>query len=257
MARKWEVSGLVNKKNRAVRAFSNVKKYGREQRYRTCDQGRAMRRVRDLTRVYRHQYPDGLPHNGLGVKYARYMCRTLAFFASLEEREHWLDRHVPWMNAKIRASILGLSPYWYSPRSLGQHLELYDEEREDLKAWTIEAVDVSKNERITINKDKERRRGERRRREKGRDTREQYLSEHTKSREKPWKALRMGRTKFYQLGLHKPRTSPSAPSAKLNLGSHLSTRVHCLFALSQCLKAPPIERCRSPHARSLIGWRSS
>jgi hypothetical protein len=197
-------------KSRAARAFCNIKRLEQEKQYRTQEQGRALRRVAELTRVYRKQYPNGLPHNALGVRYARYMCRTLAFFDSIEGRERWLDRYAPWLDARTRSRILNFSPYWYSGRSLGEHLELYDEDREDLKAWSIEACDVSEDERKEINKKKERRRGERRRRKEGVDTREQYLAKNTKSRKKLWKALKMSRAKYYRLGLHRRETGPSA-----------------------------------------------
>ena len=121
-----------------------------------------------------------------------------------------------WTRGPAPASLT-LSPYWYSGRSLGEHLELYDEDREDLKAWSIEACDVSEDERKEINKKKERRRGERRRRKEGVDTREQYLAKNTKSSKKPWKALKMSRAKYYRLGLHRRETGPSAPTLILNI----------------------------------------
>jgi hypothetical protein len=130
------------------------------------------------------------------------MCRTLAFFQSVEHREKWLERYAPWMGDEDRAEIADLSAYWYSGKSLGQHLELYDEDRERLKAWMIEAVDVTKEQRAAINRDKHRKVQERARRRDGAEPREKYLAEHAASRTEPWKTLGMGRTKYYDLGLH-------------------------------------------------------
>lgn len=106
------------------------------------------------------------------------------------------------MGAEDRAEIAGLSACWYSSRSLGQHLELYDEDRERLHAWMVEAVDVTPEQRKAINKEKHRKVQERARRKSGVETREQYLTKHTANRTKPWKALGVGRTKYYDLGLH-------------------------------------------------------
>jgi hypothetical protein len=131
------------------------------------------------------------------------MLRTLAFFEPIERREHWLERYTPSMDADIRAAILNLSPHWYSAKSLGQHLELYDDDREHLQAWTIAAVDVDDDQRKAINEEKHRKAQERQRRKNGMQTRDQYLVS-VKSSE-PWKALEMSRAKFYRLGLHHSR----------------------------------------------------
>jgi hypothetical protein len=177
-----------------------LKKRGTDKPYRTAEQLKALGRVAQLTRIYRDQYPKGLPHNDLGFKYAKYMLRTLAFFETIERRERWLDRYVPWMDADKRAAILNMSPHWYSKKSLGQHFELYDEDRERLQAWSIEAVDVDEDQRDAINKEKQRKAKERNRRKRNIRPREQYL-ESVKSAE-PWKALKMSRTQYYRLGIH-------------------------------------------------------
>jgi hypothetical protein len=80
-----------------------------------------------------------------------------------------------------RAELAGMSAYWYSARSLGQYLELYDEDRERLKAWMIEAVDVTKEQREAINKVKHRKAQERHRRKNGAKP-----HELSASRTKPW-----------------------------------------------------------------------
>jgi hypothetical protein len=182
-----------------------LKQRGKDKRFFTSDQKRAMGRVAQLTRIYREQYPDGLPHNALGVKYARYMCRTLAFFDSIEGRERWLDRYAPWINAELRAKLAGLSAYWYSARSLGQHLELYDEDRERLEAWTIEAVDITKEQREAINLEKRKKSWERYRRKQGINPREQSAS-----RTKPWEAAGFNCRRTWER--HGKPTAPTAVS---------------------------------------------
>ena len=83
---------------------------GKDKPRLTTDQKRAARRVSELSKIYWHQYPHGLPHNGLGVKYAKYICRTMAFLPD-DGRKKWLDQHAPWMDATTRDYVLSLGPY--------------------------------------------------------------------------------------------------------------------------------------------------
>jgi hypothetical protein len=143
-----------------------------------------------LNRIYYQQFPNGLPHNGLGVKYARYMCRTMAFLPD-DRRAEWLAENAAWIDPSTRDYVLSLGAYWYSDRSLGQHLELYDEDRERLMAWSMKAIDVSDEERKVINKAKNRHSQERRRRKNG--AKPQAQSER---RTKPWEALGISESTF-------------------------------------------------------------
>jgi hypothetical protein len=135
------------------------------------------------------------------VKYARYMCRTLAFFETIERRERWLDRYAPWLDADKRAAILDMAPHWYSQRSLGQHLELYDEVREGLHIRTIEALDVTEEQRAAINAGKRLKNQERRRRKNDIKPRDEYLAS-VKGPE-PWKPLKISKATYYRRGLHR------------------------------------------------------
>jgi hypothetical protein len=155
---------------------------GKDKPFLTEGQKHAARRVGDLTRIYWDQYPNGLPHNDVGVKYSKYICRTMAFLPK-DLRPRWLDRYAPWMTPEIRDYILNLGPYWYSARSLGNHCEVSNEDRERLRAWTIEAYDISKEQRAVINNEKNRASHERRRRKDGAKPRQQSLSQT-----KPWEA---------------------------------------------------------------------
>ena len=92
---------------KAEQVFNRFKQRGRP--YRTAEQLKALGRVAQLTRIYKDQYPKGLPHNDLGFKYAKYMLRTTAFFETIQGRERWLDRYVPWLDAAKRAAILNMS----------------------------------------------------------------------------------------------------------------------------------------------------
>ena len=71
-----------------------------------------------------------------------------------DRRVELLAEHVPWIDESTRDYLLSLGAYWYSDRSLGEHLELYDEDRERLRTWSIKAIDVSDEERAVINREK-------------------------------------------------------------------------------------------------------
>ncbi len=88
-------------------------------------------------------------------------------FLPNDRRAQWLDRHAAWLNAETRDYILSLGPYWYADRSLGNKLELYNEDRERLETWSIEAIDVSYEERQMINREKNRQAQGKRRRKQG------------------------------------------------------------------------------------------
>jgi hypothetical protein len=166
----------------------------------------------------------GPVHEPLGVKYARYICRTMAFFQTVSHREKWLERYAPWMDGTTRAELAGLSAHWYSPKYLAQRLELYDEDRERLKAWSIAAVDVDDEQRKVINMRKHRERQERYRRKSGAQPREQYLAS-VKSPQ-PWVALGMTRAKYYRLGLHRSSETGSVPALSTTVGK-ARTLSHC------------------------------
>ena len=185
---------------RAEQTYNRFKQRGKDKPYRTRKQSKALRRVKELTLIYSEQYPNGLPHNRLGVKYARYMCRTLAFFETIERRERWLDRYASWMDADKRGAILDMAPHWYSQKSLGQHLELYDEDRERLGIRTIEALDVTEEQREAINVGKRLKNQERRRRKNDIKPRGEYLA--SVEGPKPWKALKISKATYYRRGLH-------------------------------------------------------
>jgi len=183
---------------------------GRDRPYLTRDQIKAANRVTELSRIYRDQYPKGLPHNGLGVKYCKYMVRTMAFLPD-DRRERWLERNGAWMDATTRGYLLRLGPHWYSPRSLGESLELYDEDRERLEAWTIKAFDVSDEEREVINQEKNRQAQERRRRKSGAKP-----QAHSERRTKPWEPMGISES-TYRRRKRKNRDSISSRPLPLSL----------------------------------------
>jgi hypothetical protein len=209
-----QTAGLSSPKAQSVpqATFTRWRYYqrGKDKPRLTKDQKRAARRVNDLKRIYRDQYPDGLPNNELGVKYCRYMCRTMAFLPD-DRRAQWLNRHAPWIDAKDRDSILSLHAHWYSDRSLGTRLEIDNEDRERLQTWTIEAYDITEEQRRVINREKNRQAQERRRRKNGAKPRAESLS-----RTKPWEADDISRSAWERRRRKANAASSSPPSLTIN-----------------------------------------
>jgi hypothetical protein len=199
-----------------------LRQTGRDKPHLTNDQKRAARRVGELRRVYFLQFPHGLPDNCLGVKYARYMLRTMAFLPD-DRREEWLDKNAPWISGSTRDYLMHFGPYWYSPRSLGEHFELDDEARDRARAWSIRPCCVSDKEWRERKGEKARTRQERRRRKNG--AKPQAESER---RNKPWKAEGISRRTWYRRKA--AGTISSRPSLFLNPRDEMVPRPGALDA---------------------------
>ena len=165
---------------------AKFKQRDKDQPRRTNQQWKAQRRFGELMRLMHRYYPNGLPHNGAGYKFAKYVCRTLAF-DPIDRRANWLDRNAAWLDSSDRARLLSYGPYWYGKWSLGDNLELHDIDRMELDIRTIEAFDVTPEQREADNDRKNRERGDKNRSAAGVQTRDQYLAK-CKSHTKPWLA---------------------------------------------------------------------
>jgi hypothetical protein len=201
----------------------------------TTEQKRAARRVRELSRIYFRQYPYGLPHNGIGVKYAKYMCRTMAFLPD-DQRKQWLDRHAAWMDASARDYLMSLGPYWYAARSLGDHLEMDDEDREYCQAWSIVAIDVTEEKRLDINLEKNRKAQEKRRRKSGAKSQSQSLS-----RTKPWEAEEISR-RTWERRRKAGVASSSPPSLLISTNDEVATGTQAVQAHTPSVSAEKVIR---------------
>jgi hypothetical protein len=135
-------------------------------------------------RIAKLYYPHGLPHDSVGYNFAKYMVRTLAF-DPIDTRAEWLNRYARWLNDEQRSKLMSYGPYWYGKWALGEKLELHDIDRMELDIRTIEAFDVTPEQRKAANLKKDSSRQAKQRRAAGVRTREDYLAQ-CKSRTKPW-----------------------------------------------------------------------
>jgi hypothetical protein len=143
-----------------------------------------------------------------------------------DKRRQWLRRYAAWMDAETRDYLMRLGPYWYSPKSLGNNLELYDEDREKLMAWSIEAIDVTTEGRMQINREKNRKAQEKRRRKSG--AKPQAQSER---RTQPWKAMNISESTYRR---RKKRDSISSRPSRI-----LRTNDEMLSASGNASATPP------------------
>jgi hypothetical protein len=143
---------------------------------------------------------------------------------------------------------LSLGPHWYGKRSLGENLELHEVDRQERDIRTIESFDVTAEQRVAYNLEKERLRGEKRRREAGAQPREQYLA-NSKSRTKPWEAAGFKCRRTWER--HQERVA-SASASLLELTQHadgLATNASPSQPIPAEPSAPVAERYRQSLAR--------
>jgi hypothetical protein len=153
------------------------------------------KRIKEMGRAFTACFPNQeLPNNGLGRKWARYMMRTKRLYPSPQDHL-WLENWCPWMDQSERDRILGLSGHWYSTSSLGQHLEICNAIRKELRLWTMRPTDMEWEQVQSEMKDRKHKARQERRHANGVKVRRKGVA-------KPWKVLSMGRTKYYRLGLH-------------------------------------------------------
>jgi hypothetical protein len=182
----------------------------------------AKRRMAELMSIFKDDFPGGLPHNERGKRFARYVIRTMAMFATFEERQLWLHRYAGWLNADEQSDILNLPPHWYSGAYLGDRLELYDAHRAQRNIRTIDAFDVTREERVTINRAKDQKRKEAARRSRGAKPREQYETQSL-SRTQPWKSEGISRSTWERRRRKSVDASPSGTSLVVHITDTLAS----------------------------------
>jgi hypothetical protein len=220
---------------------------------RTKQQWMAQRRFGELMRIMHRYYPNGLPHNGAGYKFAKYVCRTLAF-DPIDRRAVWLDRNAQWLDGEERGRLLTYGPYWYGKWSLGDNLELHDIDRLELDIRTIEAFDVTPEQRETDNLRKDRERNDKKRRVSGIQTREEYLA-GCKSRTKPWLAAGFNCRKTWERHQKKAQEAECRNSNPPPYSSYIQTDLSCDTADDQANNVVPFPAPPSQADRQTVAGR--
>jgi hypothetical protein len=166
------------------------------------------KRVAEMTRAYESSFPQRrLPNNSLGRKWARYMIRTKRLYPGPLDYL-WLKDWCPWMDESERDRILSYKGHWYSGRSLGEHLEIDNTMRQDLRLWTMRPNDVEWEQVQLERRQRQYMKTQAKRRRNG--VRPRAECEANSARAKA-KALGISRAKYYRLGLHKTGETGLSP----------------------------------------------
>lgn len=171
-------------------------------------------RVAELTREFADRYGRAqLPDDDTGRRDARFVAHHLAGFARepFPRILDWLQRWAPWMPQLEAAELADAAiakPIKWRADTLGRLLGLTAARREALKIRTIGAVDQTKAEREAACRKRARAAKAAKRSAAGARPREQSAE-----RQRPWEALGMCRTTWYQkrrLGMLPAGSSPTA-----------------------------------------------
>jgi hypothetical protein len=171
-----------------------------------------------------HFYPNGLPDNEEGRKFAAYIAQAQITACYSEPfRRKWLKDHSPFADDEIE-SFLNIPTWLAPPEFFGDRLEIDLELREQLRLKYIRPWNMTKVEFKQYQRDKKRKqdRDAKRavRRAEGRPTRQEWLAQrYTKGVKEPWKAEGLTeRTWRYRQSKLLPGVSKSLPRvSKKNL----------------------------------------
>jgi hypothetical protein len=164
------------------------------------------KRIAEMTRAFASSFPDRkLPNNGLGRKLAKYMMRTKRLYPS--PLDHlWLKQWCPWMIESDQDRMLGQKGHWYSSASLGQHLEVDNQMRNELRLWTMRPNDVDWTQVHSERKKQHYLKRQAKRHAEG-------VKPRRKGSAEPWKALGISKPTYYRRKLHlEPETPESGVS---------------------------------------------
>jgi hypothetical protein len=197
--------------------------------------------ARQIRRDLQETCGTELPDDDAGRDNAALMVRYLAHVPDGPlKAENFLALWCPWMAQPERELMLrdaALSP---PPRltadQLAVRLGTTYTRRQKLRHTVIGAIDVPKEERARLRKERDRersrRRKERQRRDTGRRTRQQYLATAL-SATKPWEAEGVSRRTWYRR-----RASGTLPPSVAQVGTAASL---CIAARTTCA-TPPADR---------------
>jgi hypothetical protein len=170
-------------------------------------------RIAHIRKWLQVRYGHVLPNNDAGRDAAFVMCCHLANGADAPKRiRNWLSLATPWMMLPEREKLLAnavVHPYRWSADKIAHKLGgVTDADRHRYGLWTLGAVDVSKEERETQRRERDRLRKMTRRRKDGATPRAEYEA-NSLSKTKPWIALGMSRATYYRRRVEPGETSAS------------------------------------------------
>jgi hypothetical protein len=161
-------------------------------------------RIGDLIKIFGARYGGGelfiFPNDDAGREDLRILLDHYVR-AKPSAIPRVIKARAPWLTVVEHEDLLQLvirSPRLWSARALAIQLNLTEAERRALKVHTIGSVDMTPEERQQQRKLQDRARKRKARRTKGAKSRQRWLAANSKSREKPWLELGMGRSAYYK-----------------------------------------------------------
>jgi hypothetical protein len=172
----------------------------------------ARKRLRELERLFRWRYGAHLPHDDAGLEDLEIAAHHIAHMGG-EIVEHIIAWAATWMpqlpreRAEALAERVKIEPRRFKAKTLGWRLGLTDKERTQLGITTIEAIDVTPQERAERRKQMARERAARSyaKRRAGLPPKPEAMC-----RAKPWEALGISESTWRRRGKPMPDRKPSA-----------------------------------------------
>jgi hypothetical protein len=160
--------------------------------------------------------PGGVADLKLMVQHILFVHRDDSPCAAARD---WAAVRAPWCNEEDLDLIIdeiGPFPHFMKDDELAEALEVTDEIRARYGWRTIGAIDVDEEQRKAINREKDRKRKEAKRRANGVEPREQFEAK-SKARTKPWVALGVSESTYYRR-LKKEREAAAAAAVNSDRG---------------------------------------
>src|SRR6476620_7706066 len=153
-----------------------------------------------LIKLFRHRYGNEFPNDDAGRDdlFVLLCVVSLAPSATDKKIAHTIEMWAPWMSADEAGMYVEhlnrLTIYERMPaaKELGERLNLTNAERERLRLWPIKPVDMTVEQLMEQRKFKRREQEKQRRRSRGAEPREVYLS-----KPKPWEVEGIPRSTWY------------------------------------------------------------
>jgi hypothetical protein len=171
-------------------------------------------RIAQLRRLLADRYGPQLPDDDAGREDARIMVNHLALRGGRQTARMlaWLDGACPWMTAGERAELVDTAadqPQRWTPDQLAERLNLLEADRRRLEITTIGAVDVTREQRLALRRERSRLARQEQRRAAGRKPRADYLQE-CKAKPRPWQAAGISRSLWYRIRKNGPQAQRAA-----------------------------------------------
>lgn len=174
-------------------------------------------RTAELERIYRDRFGGRFPSSSEGLHALTVMASHHLDKNTTDAVAGWLGKVAPWVRGYGDAAMdivkkAQTLPRRWTASDLGERIGLTLEERKRLRIKTIRAVGQTDAGMAETRKEAARERKANDRRALGVKPRAEYEA-NSKSRIKPWEAMKMSRSTWYAKGQPKPsdvRTGPSA-----------------------------------------------